>query len=87
VPDITIRFRSNPKTGKRELVISYESDSDALAHEHERDHRAMVESLIGAPIGEDTDIVVERLDKSPTGPSAERREEDQKRQEAIKNRG
>jgi hypothetical protein len=58
--EVTLRFRHNPATGKRELVISYESDDDALAHEHERDHRALVEKLIGQPIGDDTEIVIER---------------------------
>ena len=62
--EVTIRFRSNPRTGKRELVVSYTSDDDALAHEHERDHRALVEKLLGVPVTEDMgDIVVERVDK------------------------
>ncbi len=43
----TIRFRHDLATGQRELVISYESDSDALPHEHERDHRALVEAVLG----------------------------------------
>jgi hypothetical protein len=66
--EVTIRFRSNPRTGKRELVVSYTSDEDALAHEHERDHRALVEKLLGVPITEDMgDIVVERVDKRAAG--------------------
>ncbi|MFO0661825.1 MAG: hypothetical protein U0165_18630 [Polyangiaceae bacterium] len=71
--EVTLRFRHNPATGKRELVISYESDDDALAHEHERDHRALVEKLIGQPIGADTEIVVERSTKDgvPESPNGE----------------
>jgi hypothetical protein len=66
--EVTIRFRSNPRTGKRELVVSYTSDEDALAHEHERDHRALVERLLGVPVTEDMgDIVVERVDKRAAG--------------------
>ena len=61
--EVTLRFRHNPGTGKRELIIQYESDEDALAHEHERDHRALVESLIGQKIGDDTEVVVERVEK------------------------
>ena len=62
--EVTIRFRHNAKTGKRELVIAYESDDDALAHEHERDHRALVEALLGVPVTADMgDIVVERVAK------------------------
>jgi hypothetical protein len=69
--EVTIRFRSNPRTGKRELVVSYTSDEDALAHEHERDHRALVERLLGVPVTEDMgDIVVERVDKRPAGESS-----------------
>ncbi|MBX2803528.1 MAG: hypothetical protein KTR31_37955 [Myxococcales bacterium] len=58
--DITIRFRYDPKTGKRQLVVKYDSDEDALQHEHERDHRALVEELIGRPIGDEEELVVER---------------------------
>lgn len=51
--DITIRFKHNPKTGKRELVIAYESESDALPHEHERDHREAAKAILGASLGKD----------------------------------
>jgi len=50
--EVTIRLRHNPRTGEREVVIHYESDSDALPHEHERDHRALAEALLGQPLGE-----------------------------------
>ena len=63
--DITIRFRHNPKSGQRELVVHYESDDDAMPHEHERDHRAWVEALIGRSLDDDEDIVIERLGKEP----------------------
>jgi hypothetical protein len=61
--DVTIRFKHNPKTGKRELLISYDSEEDALPHEHERDHRALVEKVLGRAIGDDETIVVERVKK------------------------
>jgi hypothetical protein len=65
--EVTIRFRHNPNNGRRELVISYESESDALPHEHERDHKALVEKLLGIPITDDLgDIVVERIEKGQT---------------------
>lgn len=67
--DVTIRFRHNPRTGKRDLVISYESDQDALPHEHERDHRALVEQLIGQKLGDDVgEITVERAGAGETAP-------------------
>ncbi len=58
--EITIRFRYDRKTGAKEMVVHLESDDDLLPHEHERDHRAWVESLIGQPIEEDTTVVIER---------------------------
>jgi hypothetical protein len=67
--EITIRFRHNKTTGKRELVIHLESDDDVLGHEHERDHRRLVEQLIGAPIEDDTGIVIERGETTPAATS------------------
>lgn len=55
--EVTIRFRYNPSTGKRELLIEYESEEDMLPHEHERDHRALAEKLLGAPLADDIDGV------------------------------
>jgi hypothetical protein len=55
---VTLKLRHNPKTGKRDLVVEYESEADLLAHEHERDHRRLVEQLLGrslddlGPIGD-----------------------------------
>ena len=50
--EITIKLRHNPKTGERELIIGYESEADALPFEHERDHREMIEALIGRPLAD-----------------------------------
>jgi hypothetical protein len=64
VAEITIKFRRDARTGKREIVIHLESDADALPHEHEQDHKKLVESLIGVPLTEDMgEIVVERVVK------------------------
>ena len=70
--EITIKFRHNKVTGKRELVIHLESDSDVLSHEHEADHRRLVESLIGQPVDDDTSVVIERINGTGTAaPQAE----------------
>lgn len=67
--EVTIRFRFNPKTGKKELIIGYESDDDALPHEHERDHRALAERLLGQPLGSDVgEVRVERVGKPQSAP-------------------
>jgi hypothetical protein len=50
--EVTIRLRHNRKTQERELVVHYESDADALPHEHERDHQRIAEELLGARLGE-----------------------------------
>lgn len=83
--EVTIRFRHNPKTGRRELVISYESESDTLPHEHERDHRAMVEQLLGMPVTDELgDIVVERIEKGQTQEESQTQAEGARNKEAQK---
>lgn len=74
--EVTIRLRHNARTGERELVIHYESESDALPHEHERDHRAWAESLLGRPLGElvggSVDrVIVERAPRAGETPEQE----------------
>jgi len=44
--EMTIRLRCDPATGKKDILISLRSDPDALPHEHEQQHRALVEKLI-----------------------------------------
>ena len=68
--EITIRFRHNAATGRRELVVHLESDSDVLGHEHEGDHRRVVEQLIGQPLDAETDVVIERIEKTAVDPQA-----------------
>jgi hypothetical protein len=76
--EVTIRLRHNPRTGEREVVIHYESDSDLLPHEHERDHRALAEALLGQPLGEllggvEVDrVIVERAPKAGETTTEER---------------
>jgi hypothetical protein len=60
---IEIRFRMNIATGKKDIIVDVESDEDAMRHEHERDHRRIVERLIGQGLieaGEVGEIKVER---------------------------
>ena len=69
--EVTIRLRHNPSTGKKVLTVSYESEADLLPHEHERDHRALVEALIGRPLGDDVgEIRIERISKETEGHGA-----------------
>jgi hypothetical protein len=81
---MTIRFRHNPATGEKELVIHHESDADALPHEHERDHRALAERLVGGPLGA-TGGTVDRVSPRPEGEGA--RPEETAARERAKERG
>lgn len=54
--EMTIRLVSNPKTGKRDIFIDYESEDDALPHEHEQDHHDIVEQLLGQGILDPNDV-------------------------------
>ena len=61
--EMTIRLQIDPQTGKKNIIVSLSSDADALPHEHEQQHRQLVEKLIqkglvkASELGE---IVVER---------------------------
>ena len=44
--ELTIRLVVAPETGKKNVMIAYESDSDALPMEHEEEHRQLVDRLI-----------------------------------------
>ena len=61
--EMTIRLRCDPATGKKDIIISLRSDEDALPHEHEQQHKALVDKLIEGGVlkaGELGQIVVER---------------------------
>jgi hypothetical protein len=85
--EMTIRLRCDPATGKKDIIITLHSDEDALPHEHEQRHRALVEKLIeGGTVkaGEVGKIVVEREAKEgeaappvETPPQGERRAQGQ----------
>lgn len=86
--EITIKFRRDGKTGKREIVIHLESDADALPHEHELDHKKLVENLLGMPLTDDMgEIVVERVTKDSQKVGQVQAQPDQSGREAVKNKG
>jgi hypothetical protein len=64
--ELTLRLRRDPQTGKKDLIISLRSDEDALPHEHEQMHKALVDKLLAQGLleaGELGQIVVERVSK------------------------
>ncbi len=71
--EMTIRFIPDPVSGKKNIIITLRSDEDALPHEHEQQHKALVEKLINQGTikeGEVGQIVVtrEEEDKEPAAP-------------------
>lgn len=68
--EMTIRLQIDPQTGKKNVVISLKSDEDALPHEHEQKHRALVDKLIAKGLlnaSELGEIVVEREPEDEAG--------------------
>lgn len=68
--EMTIRLRIDLATGKRDIIVSLSSDADALPHEHEQQHSALVDKLIQGGIvkaGELGRVIVEREEKESAG--------------------
>lgn len=66
--EMTIRLQIDPSTGKKNIIIGYHSDSDALPQEHEQHHKKLVEKLVGKGLigeGEIGQIIVEREETKP----------------------
>jgi hypothetical protein len=49
--ELTLRLRVDPATGKREVVVDYSSDSDALPIEHEDEHRRLAGKVVEGGLG------------------------------------
>ena len=61
--EVTIRLRCDPATGKRTIIVGLRPDADALPHEHEQQHKALVERLLGLGLLRPEDageVIVER---------------------------
>ena len=62
--ELQLILRYDPETNLRELLIHYESEADLLPFEHEEDHRAVIERLLGRPLEELADqLRFERIAK------------------------
>ena len=64
--EMTIRLVFDPSTGKRNIVVSLRSDEDALPHEHEEQHRVLVNKLVEGGVlaaSEVGQVIVEREEK------------------------
>jgi hypothetical protein len=79
--EVTIRLVVDAATGKKNVVVGYDSDSSSLPMEHEEDHKKFVERLLEATglspddLGE---IIVEREEaQSEKGGESSNAEEQQ----------
>ena len=64
--ELTLRLRVDPVTGKREVVVDYTSDADALPIEHEDEHRRLAGKVIEGGLG-NKKIEVTRPVEDPAG--------------------
>ena len=87
--EMTIRLRVNPETGKKDIVIGLRSDEDSLPHEHEQQHRQLVDKLIEGGLLSSTevgDVIVEREEETAT-PNAPISNPDQDQRQAQQEGG
>jgi hypothetical protein len=54
--EIRIHLRFNKETGKKDILIKYDGEEDALPYEHEQRHRQIVEELIGKGVLDAEDV-------------------------------
>jgi hypothetical protein len=70
--EMTIRLRVNPQTGKKDIVVNLRSDEDSLPHEHEQQHKQLVDKLIEGGLlkaGEAGKLIVQREEEAPVSAS------------------
>ena len=83
--ELMIHLRYNLKTGKKDILVDFVSEEDALPIEHEKQHREIMARLLGTGVlrpEEAGDLVVRRL--TPQEMSATQQTPPQDHQEAQK---
>jgi len=66
--EMTIRLIPDPDTGKKNIIISLKGDEDAMPHEHEQSHRALVDKVLNGGLVKQSElgtITVEREAEKP----------------------
>jgi hypothetical protein len=71
VAELVLRLRTDPATGRREVVVDYHSDSDALPIEHEDEHRRLAGKVVEGGL-QSGKVDVSREQETPVteGPAA-----------------
>jgi hypothetical protein len=81
--EMTIQLKIDPATGKKDIIIGLKGDDDALPHEHEQRHKALVERLVGGGLlkaSEVGQIIVEReAEEREAAPPIANRPQDERR--------
>lgn len=82
--ELNIRLLIDPTSGKKNIIIEYEADSDALPHEHEEEHRVLIDKLIegGAVKAEEIGKIVVQREAGPKVAKGE--DEAQGERESVK---
>ena len=73
--EMTIKLKCDPVTGKKDIIISLRSDEDALPHEHEQQHKQLVDQLIEGGMLQASEVgkvIVEREEEEaqPAAPAS-----------------
>jgi hypothetical protein len=64
MPDLILRLRVDPATGRREIVVDYTSDADALPIEHEEAHRRLANEVVDGGLTNQS-VEVSRAPEAP----------------------
>jgi hypothetical protein len=67
--EIKIHLRFNKVSGKKDIIIEYDSEDDALPYEHEERHWELVEELVGKGILDPNDVGQLRVGKAGEEPA------------------
>jgi hypothetical protein len=81
--ELVLRLRVDPTTGRREVVVDYTSDSDALPIEHEDEHRRLAGKVIEGGLNSGK-VEVTRPVEEPAAPAPAG---EQPVKEGVKGRG
>lgn len=73
--EIKIHLRFNTVTGKKDIIIEYDSEDDALPYEHEERHWELVEELVGKGILDPDEVGQLRVGKAGEEPAPAAQEE------------
>ena len=83
--ELNIRLLIDPDTGKKNLIIEYESDSDMLPIEHEEEHRRLINELVegGVVKAEELGKVIVKREREARVPAEQAEDEQADERESV----